>query len=400
MNLKSLSVKNILAINKVKRAINIGKEVFDSAVIIAEAEKKVGLTVAKEGFKFLNKAFENKTVWGMGSWTRWNACPYRLTKFIVELASQKEKPIIVKASNSEESSKLLTIEGIQFLVEDENRLYYDSEVDQEKVYAAVGRLILDSVGFRCCYFSGNNSSLSSSESSKEHSIIPVEETEVLVSDTALEIMERITPFLEKKINRSIFLHGPPGTGKSCIAEYIADTMNGVYLSFGAEELRQLTTDQVIFAIKLLGPDIIVINDIDRGLNSIDSFILTTLEELNRVTKLIIVTANSVQVTPAIIRPGRFDEVIEVTQLGEATVKTMVKNIELTPEIFEIVKTWPAAFIEELKLRVETLGQDCLEKEVAELSKRIKYNNGEPLDEQDLSLNKAVVADDDIDWRLD
>jgi hypothetical protein len=172
------------------------------------------------------------------------------------------------------------------------------------------------------------------------------------------------------------------THNTCIAEYVADTMDGVYLSFGAEELRQLSTDQVIFAIKLLSPNIIVINDIDRGLNSIDSFILTTLEELNRITRLIIVTANSVQVTPAIIRPGRFDEVIEVTQLGEATVRKMVENIDLPPALFEVVKTWPAAFIEELKLRIETLGHEHLEAEVQELSKRIRYNNGETLNEAD------------------
>lgn len=376
MNFKTLSIKNILTINKVKKAINVGKEVLDSAVTIAESESSVGLTAAKEGFRFLNRAFDNKTVWGMGAWTRWNACPHRLSNFIFELASEKEKPIIVKASNTEDSSKLFSIEGVQFLVEDGTRLYYDSEVDQEKVYQVVGRLILDKVGPRCCYFSGNNSSLAGSESAKEHSIIPVGQNKVLSSNTALEIMKRITPFLDKGINRSIYLHGPPGTGKTCIAEYVADTLNGVYLSFGAEELRQLSTEQVIFAIKLLRPDIIVINDIDRGLNSIDSFILTTLEELNRITRLIIVTANSVEVTPAIIRTGRFDEVIEVTQLGEETVRTMVKNLELTNELFEIVKTWPASFIEELKLRVETLGQDCLDKEIADLSRRVKYNNGD------------------------
>lgn len=391
MNFKALSVKNIITINKVKKVINIGKEVLDSAVTIAEAEKKVGFTVAKEGFRFLNKAFESKTIWGLGSWTRWSSCPYRLTKFILELASHLEKPTCIKDGTSEEMSKLISIYGVQFLIEDDNRLYYDKDVDQEKVYEVVGRLILESVGPRCCYFSGNNSSLSSSESSKEHSIIPVEQKEVLVSNKALEIMERIKPFLDKGINRSIFLHGPPGTGKTCIAEYVADTMGGVYLSFGAEELRQLSTDQIIFAIKLLNPDILVINDIDRGLNSIDSFILATLEELNRCTKLIIVTANSVEVTPAIIRPGRFDEVIEVTELGEETVRKMTELLDLPEDVFEVVKKWPAAFIGELKLRVETLGPECIKQEVEELTGRIKYNNGEIDYDGD---------DDDDCWELD
>ncbi len=196
------------------------------------------------------------------------------------------------------------------------------------------------------------------------------------SRRADEIAERVMPFIQRGINRSILLHGRPGTGKSCLIRNIAERIHGLSLSVNVDDLATFAHKDIMFAIDVLRPDVLIIDDFDRHHES--PGMLESLEKLNLSLKLMIVTANEIDhLGDAILRPGRFDEIMEVNDLGEDVTRKLTEGMGLSVEQFQVIRAWPAAYVEELRRRILVLGRSNIDAEFASLAKRLE----KPKDEE-------------------
>jgi chaperone BCS1 len=171
---------------------------------------------------------------------------------------------------------------------------------------------------------------------------------VITRDVSIEdkIVSHVTNFTRREkwnIERGlphhtgIILYGIPGTGKTSLIHVVASNMNRKFIH--NLNLASITTDNQL--AELLDRDInwsqslLVIEDIDAfGLDlsrsdGVDrsslsehisiSSLLNHLDGLNSPTGLVVIaTTNYLEsLDPALIRPGRFDLVLEVKSLGRA-----------------------------------------------------------------------------------
>jgi len=146
------------------------------------------------------------------------------------------------------------------------------------------------------------------------------------------------PALFKKMGitppKGILLHGPPGTGKTLLAKAIANSTDATFIEVvGSEIVQKFIGDgakliKEIFALaKSKGPTIVFIDELDAlcakrielgtsGEREVQRTFMQLLAELDGFkpldnVKIIGCTNRKDILDPAIIRPGRFDRLIEV-----------------------------------------------------------------------------------------
>lgn len=196
---------------------------------------------------------------------------------------------------------------------------------------------------------------------------------------------KLEPCMVAEIARAILLEGPPGTGKSTAARLLASRVGARHIRIG--ELRFDTSSQNI--VKLLRPDTLIIDDFDRLKEEQVQSVLTFLEFIRSWVRLIIVTSNHMEkLDPAILRPGRFDEIFSVQSLGDDHARQQLPDglwERLTLEQQQAVLSWPMAFLKELVLRFKHRKVFDVQTEFLELSLRIKQNTRDPLFEKILQV---------------
>lgn len=134
--------------------------------------------------------------------------------------------------------------------------------------------------------------------------------------------------------KGILLYGPPGTGKTLLAKAVAGETNATFIKLVASELAQKFVGEgarivrEVFALaRKKAPSIILIDEIDAiagkrmevgtsGEREINRTLTQLLAELDGFDPLdrvkVIATTNRLDVIdPALLRPGRFDRIIEV-----------------------------------------------------------------------------------------
>ena len=186
--------------------------------------------------------------------------------------------------------------------------------------------------------------------------------------------------------KGVLLYGPPGTGKTLIAKAVAKTTESNFISIKGPELlskwvgeSEKGVREIFRKARMAAPCIIFLDEVDAlvpkrgsgGSNShvtenIVSQILTEidgLEELNNV--LIIGATNRLDIVdPALLRPGRFDRVIEVPNPDikgiEMIFKIHTKDKPLSEDvdlkkITELSKGFSGAEIEEVCNRASLCG---------------------------------------------
>jgi SpoVK/Ycf46/Vps4 family AAA+-type ATPase len=121
-------------------------------------------------------------------------------------------------------------------------------------------------------------------------------------------------------------------------------------------------------IKVVGPDCIILEDIDHLGHEEIVDLLDKIEDFNHENKLVFATANRVsRLDNALLRPGRFDEAIEIKNIDE---EVLLKLVQGDSEIFEIVKNFPVAFAVELMKRVKILGKEEALQNIQDLQDRV------------------------------
>ena len=202
--------------------------------------------------------------------------------------------------------------------------------------------------------------------------------------------------------KGVLLYGPPGTGKTLIAKAVAKTTESNFISIKGPELlskwvgeSEKGVREIFRKARMAAPCIIFFDEIDalvpkRGSAGSDSHVtenivsqilteIDGLEELNNV--LIIGATNRLDIVdPALLRPGRFDRVIEVPNPNikgiEMIFKIHTKDKPLSEDvnlktISELSKGFSGAEIEEVCNRASLCGVKRFVQNKDKLVKTIK-----------------------------
>lgn len=187
------------------------------------------------------------------------------------------------------------------------------------------------------------------------------------SKFALEYADYLKKHASFGHNRTVLLYGPPGTGKSTIARTLCETMSLRSLRVRVEDVGSLGSEPVVEMMRIFDPDVVIFDDLDRAISQVA--LLETLENLHKRVRFVFATVNHIEnLQQALIRPGRFDELIEITKLDEAAVRKVLGSDCM--DSFEVVKDWPVAFINEYVLRRKVLGKEKALSALDELRGRV------------------------------
>jgi hypothetical protein len=195
-------------------------------------------------------------------------------------------------------------------------------------------------------------------------------TDDLVAPASSKFADEYAPYLKKcvelGINRTVLFYGPPGTGKSTISRTLCDNLKLRSLRVRVEDVGDLGSEPVVEMIRIFEPDVVIFDDLDRAMSQVA--LLETLENLHKRVRFVFATVNHIEnLQQALIRPGRFDELIEIMTLDEAAVMKVLGDYA---DSFEVVKDWPVAFISEYVIRRRVLGKEKALASLDDLKKRV------------------------------
>jgi tRNA uridine 5-carbamoylmethylation protein Kti12 len=193
--------------------------------------------------------------------------------------------------------------------------------------------------------------------------------------------------LDAGITRSVMLYGPPGTGKSTMARTLIDNLNLRSFRIRVEDISGLDSSTLFEALEIFKPDAVILDDFDKA--SSQASLLETLEFFQRHVKLVIATVNNKDsLDEAILRPGRFDELVLIDKMDENVVKHILGECV---DGFDTVKDWPVAFIQEYVKRRRFMDPSEAIASTVELAARVKrlekYVDVDDIDKMLKTLNE-------------
>ena len=205
------------------------------------------------------------------------------------------------------------------------------------------------------------------------------------SKRASEYSTYLRRCIDAGVSRSVMLYGPPGTGKSTMARTIVSNLGMNSFRIRVEDIGQLETSTIFEAIDIFEPDAVILDDFDRS--GEQAALLETLEHFQRHVKLVVATVNNKNLLDeAILRPGRFDELLQIKQMDRDVVWAVLGKEH--SDAYETVKDWPIAFIHEYVKRRRFMDISEAANSTKELALRVdrlkKYD-----DDDEIVTNKMI-----------
>lgn len=215
----------------------------------------------------------------------------------------------------------------------------------------------------------------------------------LTSSKADEYSQYLKRCMDAGVSRTILFYGPPGTGKSTIARAIADKLDLRTLRIRVEDVGSFDNQVIFEAIDVYRPDAIILDDLDRA--NKQAHLLETMDRFHKHIKLVFATVNHQdQLDDALLRPGRFDEIVKIRQLDDAVIKKMLGEANM--HMFDQLKKWPIAFIQEYITRRRFMSEEEAMKACKELQRRVNklksYDESDDEDDEVVEQGDAVASD--------
>ncbi len=178
-----------------------------------------------------------------------------------------------------------------------------------------------------------------------------------------DLYSRMKAFDDRTISRSILIQGPPGSGKSSTARWLAREFDSN--SLAVEMTETIGTESLETILRAMKPEILILDDLDRI--SLGSRMLSFLETANKNCKFVIMTTNCKDaMMGAALRPGRIDDIINLNRLDRQTILDMVGNDE---QLVDVLEKLPVAYIADFIKRSKALGTNEAVKELPGLLQR-------------------------------
>lgn len=128
-----------------------------------------------------------------------------------------------------------------------------------------------------------------------------------------DLQQEIQLFKKRGYQRSYILNGPPGTGKTTFCLEMSRRFSGKIIKLDSNFFNEIGNGTSKFLFKGLEADFIIADDIDR-INPADMskflFMLENIKNFPNQPTLMVTVNNINNLDKAIIRPGRFDDIIE------------------------------------------------------------------------------------------
>jgi len=340
----------------------------DAADLIAEISHNLTpLGATSVGLRVLER-YREYSQKGLFDWLETNNKKYASTwgydSYSYRVCALKSQPCVV-SEVKDDSFVETEIDGIKYywiLDDDEGTSvegpFVDEEIEVSLVRARMGQYMWENISSNKAVLVNEGDSL----------FIDAEiPKQILSSKTSEEILDRSKKFIDKNINRSIVLLGEPGTGKSTMMRYIAESIGGFSLRIAAADLKSLSPSKILGAVRLLAPKCLLIDDFDR-IQGHDT-LLSELEELNETVKLFMVSVNDIENIPqAVLRPGRFDELHTIKGIDREIVDRLIGD-GVAEDIKRALVTMPIAYVVEFSKRRDVLGPEGAVDEARELLHR-------------------------------
>lgn len=371
-------IKQLLSNSELKRIANFG-------VVALEAfgpyvDKPTILNGGRAFFRLAQNVIDQAEIWPDEYFEErgWVKPFSNMFTFMILRMLVGQSHTVIKTANEDSFIKLVERDGVKYgWVFDKKgksvREIYVEERNVEKAQASIKRMFWEAYGNQSLVMRRNNV-ISIDDSSGI--VFEIDDAfNPLPSKMATEHSAYLRRCLDAGVRRSILLFGPPGTGKSTMARTLVKNLGLKSVRIRVEDIEQLNQTHLSETINMFEPDAIILDDFDRA--RAQASLLETLEFFRRHVKLVIASANNKHdLDEAILRPGRFDELILVNEMDEAIVKNILGEYV---DGFEDVKSWPVAFIEEYVKRRMFLDKSQAINSMRELAHRVerlsRYSEG-------------------------
>lgn len=394
-------LRDVFNIGKVKRVFRLGTELVNAASPFLE--KRTPLSALHAALSIGKVIVDDMEIWPDDFFNENWECPYPRDFNKIILGALANKPYkVIRTSEESVVIYMVTLEDVRvgYIINTKNDMVDKIYIEVDKVARAKeliktelwkilkdDNIVLRHVRRGGDYENGNVT-------------LDVDDAfRPMPSKRAEEYSVYLKKCIDAGVPRSVLLYGPPGTGKSTMARTIVDKLQMKSFRIRVEDIAQLEMSSVFEAINIFEPDAVILDDFDRCGDQAQ--LLETLEFFQRHVKLVVATVNNKnRLDEAILRPGRFDELLQVKQMDEDVVKTVLGADHI--DAFDIVKDWPVAFIQEYVKRRRFMNSEEAALSVKELARRVarlaKYDDDDEPTETTPTSDILVEEPPGMAWK--